>query len=69
MFLQSVNFFFKPRSNHESPDILDKACLAKTKMSGFFGQELFRKNAKVRIFWSPDFKQTTVIIKDRLFIF
>ena len=36
--------------------------MAKTKMSGFFGQELFGKNAKVRIFWSPDFKQTTVLI-------
>ena len=28
--------------------------------SGFFGQVLFGKNAKVRIFWSPDFKRTTV---------
>ena len=31
-------------------------------MSGFLGQALFGKNAKVWIFWSPDFKQTTVLI-------
>ena len=30
-------------------------------MSGFLGQALFDKNAEVRIFWSPDFKQTTVL--------
>ena len=32
--------------------------------SGFFGQVLFGKNAKFRIFWSPDFKRTTVIDPD-----
>ena len=30
-------------------------------MSGYLGQALFGENLKVRIFWSPDFKQTTVI--------
>ena len=35
-------------------------------MSGFFGQPLFGKNAKVRIFWSPDFKQTTVSVFDKV---
>ena len=32
-------------------------------MSGFLGQALFGKNGKVRIFWSPDFKRTTVNYK------
>ena len=33
-------------------------------MSGFLGQALFGENLKVRIFWSPDFKQTTVLYAD-----
>jgi len=37
-------------------------------MSGFFGQKLFRNNAKVRIFWSPDFKQTTVVASFSAFL-
>ena len=47
-------------SYFKSPDILDKACSTKTSKSGFFRQELFRKNEKVRIFLSLDFKQSTV---------
>ena len=31
-------------------------------MLEFLEQALFGNNAKVRIFWSPDFKQTTVLI-------
>ena len=31
-------------------------------MLEFLGQALFGNNAKLRIFWSPDFKQTTVLI-------
>ena len=30
-------------------------------LSEFLGQAPFDKNAKVRIFWSPNFKKTTII--------
>ena len=41
-----------------APEILKSSMSAKS--SGFLGQALFGENIKVRIFWSPDFKQTTV---------
>ena len=51
------------RPNHKSPYFLEKACLAKSLNSLFFGQSLFGENAKVPIFKqkkSPYFKQTSV---------
>ena len=38
-----------------------KLTSVKSKKSGYFEQGLFDENIKVRIFWSPDFKQTTVL--------
>ena len=40
--------------------ILKKIPCRPIHMSGFFGHALFGKNGKVRIFWSSDFKRTTV---------
>ena len=48
----------------ESPDFLDKSCLAKIQKSGFLGKVLFFEKAKVRIFWkNAIFKKMQRLVK------
>ena len=50
LWTKNWRFIRTARPNHKSPYFLEKACLAKSLNSLFFGQSLFGENAKVPIF-------------------